>query len=167
MSYSSKAIANYFLDAAKRDKKCISPLKMQKLVYFAHGWYLALLDDALLDERVEAWQYGPVIPTLYHEFKTYGRGAISEYATEFDIDDDYDWITPKIPDDRELKEFLDKIWEVYSPYSAIQLSNATHQPGTPWHTTWGHDGAPKGTDINNNLIKDYFKRQAEGGKNGD
>jgi uncharacterized phage-associated protein len=165
MSYSSKAIANYFLDAGRQDGKSISPLKMQKLAYFAHGWYLALQNEPLLDERVEAWRYGPVVPSLYHEFKSYGRGAISEYATELDVSSNFDWITPKVPDEPRLKEFLDKVWEVYSPFSAIQLSNATHRPGTPWCQTWGNNGATMGTDISDELIKTYFKKLASDNKN--
>jgi uncharacterized phage-associated protein len=44
---------------------------------------LAINKEPLIDERVEAWNYGPVIPSLYHEFKNFGSGAITLPATDF------------------------------------------------------------------------------------
>ena len=84
MSYSAKAIANYFLGLADAEKKPISHLKIQKLVYIAHGWYLAIKGEPLVgDEYAEAWQYGPVFPSLYHEFKIHGSGHITEPAMDY------------------------------------------------------------------------------------
>lgn len=144
MRYSAKAIANYFIEIANREGKQLSPMKLQKLVYFAHGWYLALYDEPLLDEKVEAWRYGPVVPSLYHEFKSYGSGKIDHYATDIDLDD-FEIVTPKVPNDRELKAFLEKVWEVYGGFSAVQLSNMTHEPNTPWASTW--DGPSSLSDL--------------------
>ncbi|MEK6748472.1 MAG: type II toxin-antitoxin system antitoxin SocA domain-containing protein [Pseudomonadota bacterium] len=162
MAYNAKAIANYFFDVAKEHRQSISPMKMQKLVYFAHGWYLAIKNEPLIDEQVEAWQFGPVIPSLYQEFKSYGKSEITAYATEFtglslatlSLE------TPRIPDTQDLKDFLNKIWEVYGGLTAIQLSNLTHQCDTPWRKTWGENGVPKGTDINSDEIRAYFRSQA-------
>ena len=57
--YSAKAVANYFLARAKESGETLSPMKLQKLIYFAHGWHLAVFDAPLLDEEVQAWDYGP------------------------------------------------------------------------------------------------------------
>ncbi len=63
MGYSAQAVANCFLDLANKENKEITPLKIQKLVYIAHGWFLAVTDKPLVDDEfVEAWQYGPVFP---------------------------------------------------------------------------------------------------------
>src|SRR4051812_38412301 len=89
MRFKPKAIANYFLDLAEMDNEKIQPLKMQKLVYFAHGWYMAFMGDPikpLLDEYVEAWQYGPVIPDLYHAFKSFGSNPITGRAVSWYFD---------------------------------------------------------------------------------
>jgi uncharacterized phage-associated protein len=162
MNYSAKAIANYLIDVAYDDRKRrLSPMNLQKLVYFAHGWYLALYDKPLLDEKIEAWPYGPVVPSLYHEFKSFGCKNIRQHATDVCLDDDFEIVTPKIQNNKPLKSFLDKIWEVYGDYSAIQLSNMTHEDGTPWAITWGQLGVPKNTDIDDNVIKDYFVRLSE------
>ncbi|MBL8233482.1 MAG: DUF4065 domain-containing protein, partial [Bryobacterales bacterium] len=78
--YEALAVANRFLALAARDKKPIDHLKLQKLIYFAHGWYLAFTGSPLLTEHVEAWQYGPVIPTVYHQFKRFGSATITSPA---------------------------------------------------------------------------------------
>jgi len=77
------AIANYFIELAKNDANLVSPMKLQKLVYFALGWCLALADKPLINEKVEAWQYGPVVGSLYREFKKYGNEGITSPAVEF------------------------------------------------------------------------------------
>ena len=85
--YSAMAIANYFLKSY--EEKGIPPLKMQKLVYIAHGWHLALYKEPLVaDEYAEAWEYGPVFPSLHHEFKYRGRLPIIEFATDICFDED-------------------------------------------------------------------------------
>src|SRR5215467_7486621 len=82
MAYPAKAVANEFLYLAKEERRPVTPMQLLKLVYFAHGWYLALTGERLIDERVEAWKYGPVVPSIYHEFKRFGNEPITEYATE-------------------------------------------------------------------------------------
>jgi uncharacterized phage-associated protein len=64
-TYDPKAIANYFIARAAADGKRLTPLQLIKLVYIAHGWYLGLTGEPLINEPPEAWQYGPVIPSLY------------------------------------------------------------------------------------------------------
>ncbi|MFQ5632018.1 MAG: Panacea domain-containing protein, partial [bacterium] len=57
--YDSRLIANYFIDFARKDGVAISPMKLQKLVYFAHGYYLAITGQPLIEEEIQAWRYGP------------------------------------------------------------------------------------------------------------
>ena len=73
MPYDPKAIANYFLDLARAQEKALTPLKIQKLVYFANGWHLAIKGVPLINEQVEAWRFGPVIPSLYTHFERMGN----------------------------------------------------------------------------------------------
>ncbi len=81
MSHDPKAIANYFLDRAADAGDAPTPMKVQKLVYYANGFYLAIFGEPLIDEQVEAWAYGPVIPSLHREFLEYGNGPITARAT--------------------------------------------------------------------------------------
>ncbi|NQS97029.1 MAG: SocA family protein [candidate division Zixibacteria bacterium] len=165
MTYEAKAVANYFLDLAWSKKEEISPMKMQKLIYYAHGWHLAIYDKPLLNELIEAWRYGPVIPSVYHEFKEFGNEQITKYATDFDIEN-FSFNPPHLPEDAKIIPLLKKIWEIYGKFKAIKLSNMTHQPGTPWAETWGNDGVPENTNIEDKLIKKYFVSLARRKKNG-
>jgi len=166
MPYDSKAIANYFLDLAERDGKKLDPMQIQKLVYFAHGWNLALNGVPLIEDTVEAWRYGPVIPTLYHSFKQFGSGPITSKAKTLMLEgNDLYFATPSIEEcsdtkaNGSTKALLDRIWEVYGGFSGIQLSNMTHGEGTPWEQTWSKFTGRKGKDIDDDVIRQYFVTQ--------
>ncbi|QLH42366.1 MAG: DUF4065 domain-containing protein [Coxiellaceae bacterium] len=58
-------------------------MKLAKLIYVAHGWSLALNDVPLIDEAVQAWKFGPVIESVYHEFKHFGNDVINSLAIDF------------------------------------------------------------------------------------
>ena len=163
MPYNAKAVANEFLDLARAQGKQLTPMQLQKLVYFAHGWFLAITGEGLLDERIEAWQWGPVVPSLYNEFKRFGSDPITEPAGEFR------YRSPKMvfepyrlvgdtDQDNTARKVIRRIWEIYGKYSASQLSSMTHEPESPWTKTEGKE--IRGTDISNELIKGYFQRLA-------
>ena len=66
MPYSAAKVANEMLRLAAERGEALSPLKLLKLVYIAHGWsFPYLLGQPLLAEPAQAWQYGPVVPSLY------------------------------------------------------------------------------------------------------
>jgi uncharacterized phage-associated protein len=153
--YSAQSIANFFLGKSE-----VSPMKLQKLIYYAHGWFLALYDRPLINEFVEAWEYGPVIPSLYHDFKHYGNSPISEKALLFEGE-------PLPENNPRVVKFLNRIWELYSGFTGMQLSNMTHAAGTPWEMTVAESQEEnyglkmKNEKIPNKLISDYFKQQAQ------
>jgi len=169
MAYDAAAIANYFLDLADRDETGLDPMKIQKLVYFGHGWHLALKDQPLIKERIEAWEYGPVIPPLYGQFKKFGNGPITERALKVEYEAlKFSYKAPSIESqsDEKTNEFtkslLDRIWEVYGNFTAIQLSNLTHEDGSPWAITIAKNPGQKHLVIDDDLIKaDFKKRLAE------
>jgi uncharacterized phage-associated protein len=172
MPYDAKAIANYFLDLAEAKGERLTPMKLQKLVYYAHGWHLAITGKALLDEVIQAWSFGPVVETLYQAFRDFGADPITEKAKDMDstpIAGTMRWKfkihTPSIDDyaseDNEFtKSLLNKIWTIYGRYTAIQLSNMTHAPGTPWEKVYRqHNGSiPKHAVIPDEWITEYFKK---------
>ncbi|MGL4463981.1 MAG: Panacea domain-containing protein [Planctomycetia bacterium] len=167
--YSSKAVANEFLKLAGLG--ALTPMKLLKLVYFAHGWHLAIAGGTLIDEQIEAWPYGPVVTSLYHDLKKYGSSPISAFIEdlEFEDDDRLPRITTPfvVSDDSEpdegdvfAKALIDRVWELYGRLTAGQLSNMTHEAGSPWDavkTLYGDRPIPKGTDIPEDAIRDYFK----------
>lgn len=135
---SAASVANEFLDLQSGDPgyPLIDQMKLQKLVFYAQGWHLGLKDQALFDEDIFAWPWGPVVPALYHEFKEFGRNPIfgKKASTVTKTGPNYlDWrfVIPTIQD-VGLKDFLKQVWDVHKGFTGIQLSNATHNPGEPW-----------------------------------
>lgn len=159
--WSAKAVANTLLEIAKKHGVPLNPLKLQKLIYYAHGWALALLNRPLIDEQVQAWKFGPVIASVYHAFKRFGNGRISEFAADFD--DAGKPYTPIIPQDAvEERKLLERVWDTYGNLSGIQLSNMTHERGSPWWQAW-QEGASEGLRayaIDNRRIADFFNAKA-------
>ncbi len=149
MPYSAKAIANYFLDRANAVGWEITPMKMQKLVYIAHGWNLAIHGEPLFGETVEAWRYGPVIPSLYQAFKKYGASVIVDHADGV--------VRPVLDADASTKELLDKIMDVYGKMSALNLMQLTHTKGSPWRGVREEgDVSFYGEVIHNEVIRKHF-----------
>ena len=87
-------------------------------------------------QKVEAWQYGPVIRDVYDEVKHYGKHPIKNY-TIFDVFFEKGEI-PELHDfspehiNKDVKNFLLSVWETYKPYTGLQLSAWSHQSGSPW-----------------------------------
>ena len=158
MPYSSKAIANLFLEIARADGSTLSQMKLQKLVYMAHGWNLAILGTPLIEDTVEAWQYGPVIPTLYSEFRGFGSSPITEDATIASINENTFSILYEVPrirdEDHNTRNLIKNVWQRYGELTGPNLSDLTHRAGTPWSETFRH--AQAHLVINNDLIKEHF-----------
>ncbi len=143
-------VANFFLSAMDEDAgDLISNLKMQKLVYYAQGIHLAMFDKELYSEEIKAWEHGPVIPSLYHEFKSCGRGAIEPNFESFSID-----IFTK-----EQKEMLEDVYNTFGQFSAWMLRNMTHEE-RPWVEST-KNGTLRGSTVDKSLLKEYFKTQIE------
>ncbi len=151
-------IANYFIEKSLETGEELTPMKLNKLVYIAHGWYLGLADRPLIGEAAQAWKYGPVIPSVYHRFKSYGGAQVTSLEPAGDM------ITIPEVRDQELKEFLQRIWDVYGHLSGLQLSSLTHQEGTPWSVTrhkYGNGRDNGGAMIPNDLIKQHYKEKID------
>lgn len=169
--YSSKAVANSFLDIAKANNVAdISPMKLQKLIYYAHAWHLAFLGQPLIKEEVQAWKFGPVIPDVYFEFKECGNSSITARATELKFEEKQLTLeTPTVPaEDKNANELIAEVFRVYGKLSPIQLSNLTHGENEPWRQVANQYGAelPRNIEIPNSLIESCFKKRLEEKKNG-
>ena len=170
MPYDANAVANFFLDVAKSEAKPLDQMKLQKLVYYANGWHLAIKSKPLIHEQVEAWRYGPVIPSLRDSFRQYGDQPIDSPASyvvpcrrEMTSFDELEEVVPTIEQGNPadlgfVRTLLERVWQVYGKYTGIQLSNMTHEQGSPWdHVHQFYEGSiPKGTDIPEQVIRDYF-----------
>ncbi|MGJ7483734.1 Panacea domain-containing protein [Variovorax sp. LT2P21] len=133
MPHPARHIANAFLQKAKEAGNPLTQLKLQKLVFFAHAWNLAIHNRPLLNENIEAWPYGPVVDGLYHELKGYGSQPIDRFLTE--INQQTGQPVAYIPgaQDAEAWSMINQVWDRYSQFSALTLSDMTHAAGSPWH----------------------------------
>lgn len=126
----------------------LSHLKIQKLLYYADGICLAINEDTLFEEKIYAWQHGPVVKEVYKELSINGRDEIPFNVNCINI-------IEEINSYDDLKEILLTTYDNYAGYTAWQLREKTHVPGSPWQITVDSTGLQ--TEIDRNLIKQYFK----------
>lgn len=138
MAWDSRAIANEFLALAAESGRGLTPMQLVKLVYIAHGYSLFERSAPLINEPVEAWQYGPVVPKVYHAFKAYGRQPVERPAMQYNFEEDV--MEPISMDDgarnadvESARAVIKKVWAKYGAKSGLALSNLTHKPNTPWY----------------------------------
>ena len=162
MPFSATAVANDFLKIASEKGDALTSMKLQKLVFYAHGWHLAIAGKPLIFNRIEAWDYGPVIPDLYQDFKKYGNGPITEPARKCVVCDRKAYLTvPTLEDSPENSEredaqkIIERVWELYGTFTAAKLSNATHAPGTNWEQVY--KSGQRSILIPDQIIKSYFE----------
>lgn len=159
MRFNSKSIANFFLDLAATQGEQLDPMKLQKLVYYAHGWYAGYTGQPLIDSQIEAWTFGPVISALYYEFREFGADPITSRAREWSPESGLVIVPP--PRDEELRRFLTDVWKSYGGYTGIKLSAFTHARGGPWDTTRQNAGGARDVDIPFPLIQQHFANAVE------
>lgn len=138
-------IAEYIIAIGKE----ITPLALQKILYYAQGFYKAFFGKFLFEDDCQAWVHGPVYVNIYEKYRDFKSANIS-------IDIDYD-IEDIIAD--EKREILDVIIKYFGYYNGKALEKMSHYE-TPWIN------ARKGllptensnNIINKNDIKEYFEK---------
>ncbi|KAI1695871.1 antitoxin SocA [Ditylenchus destructor] len=139
MAYSALAVANAFIERAKEGKLAgLTPMKLQKLLFYTQSWHLRERELPLMDDHFARWQYGPVIPSLYHELKSYGSRPVTSLLSNLKPDvEDIVFVTPRIPEsDTYAHRLIDRIINKYGKWSGTQLSNLSTRKVPP-----GHSGA--------------------------
>jgi uncharacterized phage-associated protein len=124
MEYTAVVIAKWILaqiDRAAGDS--ITHLKLQKLVYYAQAWALVLLGRPLFTEDFQAWTHGPVVESVFNEYKSFRWEAIPEPADSVEMD-------------AETETHLTEVLEVYGDFSAKHLEKMTHSEA-PWKDARG------------------------------
>ena len=143
-----RTVANAFIQRSLDDDSPITPMEVQKLVFFTHGWMLGIHETPLHYGQWEAWKHGPVLPVVYHNLSYFGANPITE-TIRFADD----------PDFNEVEQgMIDFVYRDYRPMGAVRLSGLTHLKGSPWEQVkrkrWGSNVIP------NELIQDYFANMA-------
>lgn len=158
--YSALEIAKWFLAKNHSENRLfendedlyegISPLKLQKLLYYAEGIYLALFDTKLFKEDIIAWQHGPVVAEVYDAYKQYGKNFITSSMDDNDLQ-----TIDKIEEDAMAIDALELTYDNFAIYTAWQLRNMTHEKNSPWDITVSQKGINSVIDAG--IIKEYFK----------
>jgi len=156
VGYDPREVANFILDEASRLQKPITNLVLNKLIYFCHGWHLALLGTPLQRETFEAWQYGPVLRSVYSEFRESRTHPVQHKAKTLDLSTGQMVdIEPKI--DIETATFLREILKSYIFLTPWQLVEITHVPNGPWDLALRRNSDSKrGARLNNSDIASFF-----------
>jgi uncharacterized phage-associated protein len=114
-------LAKWFVArAAGQDDQDLDPMKLQKLLYFAHSRYLFSTSTRLVVEPIQAWKYGPVVRTVYDEFRAFDHNPI-----QLDLAPDGPW-SCVIAD---VEEVLERTWNAFGGYSGWYLAEITHEVG--------------------------------------
>ena len=125
MAYKVLDIAEKLIQKAAKYEgaELISNLKLQKMLYYEQGYYLAKFGKPLFNEEIEAWMYGPVVPSVYEHYSKYGNNGIApEKDEELILNNDIE------------ERLFHEVFMAYMQYSAIGLMNKTHAEKT-WMTT--------------------------------
>ncbi|WP_124979513.1 Panacea domain-containing protein [Nonlabens xiamenensis] len=152
--YSCYDIAKKFLSFAEEEGSPMTPMKLLKLTYIAHGYYLAFYGEPLFKEEIQAWKYGPVIPRLYFTIKIFGQDSVSFSALDSLSNSEIK---------KKDEKFLRSVYNAYKRFTGLELSSKTHTEDTPWAQTYNGYHYQQ---IDNNLIKDYYKKKVNQVSNG-
>lgn len=140
-SMSAIEVANYLLS-----KESMTHKKLQKLCYYCQGWHLALFNEELFEDQIEAWIHGPVVASLYPIYADYGWKEIPKTNCQ-----NYNLNKNQI-------ETIDAVWDAYGKYSGDELEALSHSE-PPWKTARGllKPYEPSNNIIDRNLMEPYFK----------
>ena len=145
MAHDARAVANRLIRLSHSNGKTLTHLQVQKLVYFCHAWMLAIFDKPMINQPVEAWQFGPAIGELQESLRQYGKNPVREIPVKRQKEYTNE-------EERIIRDVFDK----YGGLSGYQLSMMAHQEGSPWETTVLTIGEKE--RISNELIKDYHRK---------
>jgi uncharacterized phage-associated protein len=157
--YKAKSIANAFITLANKDGYEIDPMQLQKHLYYANGYFLAENDgQPLINEFFEAWDYGPVVPTVYYEFREYADQPIKRFAYTFDENSRRRVAAPVPFDDSKASAVIKWVWEHYRDFSGPQLSKMTHKEGAPWAAARkrAHNSLMRNERLEIHELREYF-----------
>jgi uncharacterized phage-associated protein len=136
------------LNVQQHGEELITHLKLQKLLYYAQGVFLAFTNGKeLFEEEILAWEHGPVVEEAWHEYKAFGKNGIEFEATTDDVE-----IHDRINADKDVANVLEMIFNEYGKYSAWHLRNKTHEE-RPWRVTKANH------IISKKIIKEYFEEE--------
>jgi uncharacterized phage-associated protein len=155
--YDAREVSNFILKIAHNRGTQITQMSLLKIIFYAHGWYLATNDKPLFRQPVEAWEFGPVVKVVRDAFKGFGRNPITSFAERLDLESgEFTQVSASLSNEDE--KFVETIFDNYSKYSAFTLSDMTHEKDSPWDKVWNTNKTigRLGLRIKNEEIREYF-----------
>ncbi|QQU88418.1 DUF4065 domain-containing protein [Corynebacterium glucuronolyticum] len=118
---SDRTVADFIEWAVRRERDkgrppSISNLKAQELAYLAESLYGYRSGDNLADTSFQAWNHGPVLPSLYSALKGNGKEPLSPHTERLTIGPD-------------LETIYGIVWDDFGDMTASNLRNFTHRIG--------------------------------------
>lgn len=160
--YNVLDISRFIINYCNSKDYNLSNLKLQKILYFIQVYYLTKTKagEPCFNDRIEAWDFGPVVPVVYHEYKRFGSTNIPRVSTYIRFDEDNFWESKVVAYDENVIEDTDKalirkLVDSFSKYSTTRLVQITHNQ-TPWIDA--HDKG-KNSEITIDAIRGYFNGQ--------
>lgn len=146
-------VADYLIYFGYETGELLTNLKLQKLVYYTQAWHLAIFNKPLFSGTFEAWVHGPVLPSLYNEYKSFRWRPI--------IKDEFDE-SKKIEVEAifgKKTAFLENVIEEYFGLSGYELEKMTHSED-PWiKARCGlPDDVPCNNSIRNEWMQEYYSK---------
>lgn len=143
--YNASTIARWFIAWAEAEDADLSNMKLQKLLYYAQGHHLGRYGKPLFTDGIQAWSHGPVVPTVYRQWKHCGSADVRLHPNDPFTWDDVD---------EETAEFLGLVWNTYGKFGAWQLRNMTHEE-PPWKKNWRGE-RERDVVISNDDLREFF-----------
>jgi len=137
--YDARVVANFILHKYLERFEEMTQLRLYKLIYFSHGWYLAEYRRPLVWNHFEAWENGPVIKVVRDCFSRFQTAPIDSFSSIFDYRTGGTIELPhRLRDNDEA--FVELVTAGYDRYTAGQLSGLTHARGSAWDLIWRAKG---------------------------
>lgn len=132
MAYSAVSVANSIIKLANdRGIRDLSPMKLQKLMYFTQFWYVKNFEHFLINDNFVRWKFGPVIPSIYYELKNYGSMHVDSYIRQLSPNNEAVVYMIANDDDRAW-QLLDKVLDKFGNLDGFELSALTHREKSSW-----------------------------------
>jgi len=155
-----KSICSHLVNLSLREDISISNISLQKILYFSQGFYLAENAHPLFKDKIFAWEYGPVVKSVYHDFKHFGNNAIADLnKISFILGRDFLSKEKMMP--AEVRSFTKDMWDLFKNYAPFELVEFTHIEGSPWYQIFQkyNGNLPKDIEIPQKDMETYFRNQ--------
>jgi uncharacterized phage-associated protein len=162
--YEARKICNLLISRSDEHKHPLTNLRINKLLYFVHGWGLTRNSQGFVRNHFLAWTFGPIVKPVFDEFKLYGDRMIDQPAQYLDYATGKYKVIPYNDISPHDIEIIMRVFLEYDRYSTYELVDMTHEPNGPWDIIFKELAKERRLNqrIPNDLIRDHFFKMAGG-----